>query len=435
MPAMSGLLHWLRRLLGGEKQSCESVNRLKSPPVAPLVPPKTIEPTASPGPDKPSQITSQGKAVDPARLETLTSRELWAMCRELAYALRVEEAITVYQLARKAHDRERGIDPSATTEQGGIQLVWGFDGSASDLLEPANWAIHRSLQNLTPKEENEILGSLVFGGIRGSSFQESWQEMLLVTVGSNLRWPAFEEWFRRFKEANKWPAMWEIGIDHGEAGSEEIKFYESQLTGPTHPMLARIHGLSLSARRVLLYGSERVTCEMMEMARESFEQASSELIAAGFARPGKELSLVVRLMMLPISKVREIQKKYGVKGARSKEEIAKNLVTAVPEESLAQELPSADFLKVSLDYQYLERFQFERFRAAILAHTLEGMMATYGWVSASNRYSDSPKFEASLTDNCPFCRDAAKRLKNSRRVTHEMLPPFHPGCRCVALPI
>jgi hypothetical protein len=43
--------------------------------------------------------------------------------------------------------------------------------------------------------------------------------------------------------------------------------------------------------------------------------------------------------------------------------------------------------------------------------------------------------KASLTDDCSFCLESSKRLDSAAIVTLEMLPPFHPGCRCIAVSV
>src|ERR1051325_9692399 len=81
------------------------------------------------------------------------------------------------------------------------------------LLERAICAVKQSLRNLTAKEETEITEALVRQELSGSTHRDGCEEMRAVVVGSNLKWPAFEDWFRRFKEADTWPSMWEIDGD------------------------------------------------------------------------------------------------------------------------------------------------------------------------------------------------------------------------------
>ena len=130
------------------------------------------------------------KSVSPSGPETTapTSQVLYNKCRDLAYELRVEDAVRVLKQAEKARAQEKGYQLSET---------FSFHGSAESLIEPSKWAVAKSLQNLTAKDEQEMIGAvlccrLVDGGL---------DEILAVTLGRSLRWPDLEEWFWRFKEA------------------------------------------------------------------------------------------------------------------------------------------------------------------------------------------------------------------------------------------
>ena len=102
-----------------------------------------------------------------------------------------------------------------------------------------------------------------------------------------------------------------------------------------------------------------------------------------------------------------------------------------------EELPPLPLFQTTRPDQ--PRCAFEGFRADVLVHTLSGMMATYRdykGVAELNRNSSNRserlKMKALLTlnEDCPFCVEATQRLENTASVTLEMLPPFHPGCRC-----
>jgi len=369
-----------------------------------------------------------------------SSEELGYRCRDLAYELRVEDAICVLQEAEKARAREKGYQ---------LSDAFIFHGTAQSVIERARWAIAQSLQNLTPKEEREILGALVWQELSGSSHRKGCEEMRAVVVGGNLQWPVFEEWFRRCKESHTWPSMWEIvgNDEEGTSQSDEIDFYESELAKPTDPLLAQMHEQSLSARRLLFGRRIDLTPDALHDGGIELETAISELVTAGFARRCAPASLEKRLECLSLKWLQALQKKYGVTVPRAKkgeapkdyferrQRILQPLMAAIGAEKLSEELPpEAVFELIQPD---VPRADFERFRAELLAHTLCGMMATYRDYKSlaelnrdfSNR-SERLKMKALLTDDCPFCLEASKRLERVATVTLEMLPPFHPGCRC-----
>ncbi len=375
------------------------------------------------------------------------SQQLRAECRRLAYELRVDEAVAMEKLARDAYARERGY-PVADESSGGI--FFGWSGTASDLLERAEWAVKQSLRNLTAKEEKEIVGALVWQELSGRGHNDGCKEMRTVVIGSNLQWPSFEEWFRKFKAAHEWPYMWAIqeDDDEDEPESDRIEFYESELTKPTDQTLARMHGLSLAARGLLFGRRIELTADALRDGGVELAAVISEL--GDFARRSEPASLEKRLECLSLKSLQALQKKHGVTVQRAKkgeapkdyferrQRILQPLMAAVGTERLAAELPpEAVFELTQAD---VPRADFERFRADILVHTLSGMMATYRDYKSvaelnrdSSNRSERLRMKASLSDDCPFCLEASKRLDSVATATLEMLPPFHSGCRCIAV--
>jgi hypothetical protein len=279
-----------------------------------------------------------------------------------------------------ARARERGYPAGGTfaahdptqSATAGIEVTISTGGSRQDIstspqsvIEPVKWTIEKSLPNLTPKEEQEIFGALVCGvlGVGG------YDEILTVTLGSNLSWPAFEEWFWRFNEAKFWPSTWELVRDYRE-------LYESNFRQPTDPMLATIYSLSLPARR-LSQVPWLLRSDYTNLHDGDFDAATQELLSAGLAVRCEDLPITERLCLLPMSSVRAIQRKHGVNGARSKEQIVKNLLSSIAEEELARELPSDASLKSTVNLQQLDRYQFEHTRAKLLAGTLGDMITHY----------------------------------------------------------
>jgi hypothetical protein len=359
---------------------------------------------------------------------TPSSQELYYECRDLAYELRVEDAIRVLKEAEKARALERDYQLSET---------FSFHGSAQGVIELAKWAIGQSLQELTPKEEHEILGAIVCAQL-GWRVCRAEDELLVVTLGSNLSWPTLNDWFWRFKEAKYWPSAWEVyPIGRNEPVAE---FYEKNLRQLPDPMLVTMHGLSLNARRVLLDGWLGWTrAERTRLKSSDYDKAINELASAGFARRGKDLPIAVRLSLLPISNVREIQKKHGVKGARSKEQIVKNLLALVAEETLVAELSSDTYVKLDVGYRQLGRFWFEYSRAKLLTDAFDRMLNSYGRYRQfqDNQSDNSLRTKLRINsgskcveDDCLFCATAVRKFERLQHITLNDLPPFHPGCTC-----
>lgn len=360
------------------------------------------------------------------------SDALYNKCRVLAYELRVEDAIQNLKEAEKARARERGYQFNET---------FSFHASPHGLIEASKWAIGRSVQNLTPTEQNELLGAMLCSLLLG----RAQDEVLAVTLGSNLRWPGLEDWFRRFKDMKYWPPQWEVyPVGKGETVAE---FYEGNLDKPTDSLLATIHSFSLNARQLLLDGWLGYTnAKKSRLNRENYDNAIEELVSVGFAVRRDDLPLAERMCLLPISKVRELQRTHGVKGARSKEQIVNNLLSFISEATLTVQTKDAlsaggfypdSHVKLNVGYRKLDRYWFEYARAKLLAETLLSMAVHY------NRLRDFQKRERSNIfhyrmkvlmikeiPKCPFCAEAAKRFDAMRQVTLNAMPPFHPGCTC-----
>ncbi|HUJ12100.1 MAG TPA: hypothetical protein VL171_18995 [Verrucomicrobiae bacterium] len=375
------------------------------------------------------------------------SRDLYNESRDLIYELRVEDAIRVLDQADEARARERGYpsggtlnscDPKLNTGSG-LEVTIGISNSrrydttsAQSVIDVARWAVGRSIENLMPKEEQELLGAAVCIQLQNGGMDE----VLAVTLGSNLSWPALDYWFCRFKEAKHWPSTWEV---YPALSTEPVrKFYGKNLMQRTEPLLATIHGLSLKARRLLLDGwlgwtrLERAGCNNAD-----YDKMIEELVSAGFAVRGNDLPIAERLCLLTISQVREIQKKYGVKGARSKELIVRNLLTSVAKGTLETELPSDSYVKLNVAYREIGRYWFEYARAKLLSQFLHDLMFHFDRLRQFQRYDQDDicryklkAFMMTQSPKCPFCLSAARRLEEMQEVTPEAIPPFHPGCTC-----
>jgi hypothetical protein len=369
-------------------------------------------------------------SASPTPSAALTSQKLYSQCKDLIYELRIEDAIRILKQAEEAQARERGYQ---------LHEGFRFHDSAPNVLEQARWAVEQSLRHLTAKEEREVIGAMVCQKMIG------YKEVHAAVVGTNLQWPAFEECFRRFKESHTWPSMWEIeGNDEtGTSQSEVIDFYESELAKPTDPLLAKAHELSQSGRRLLFRDRIQLTPDTLREGGIELETAISELLSAGFARRCAPAPLDKRLESLSLKRLQALQKKCGVAGPRKKGEAGKNyferivqpLIAAMGAERLVEELPPEEvFELVKPD---VPRADFEEFRAKLLAATLSGMMESCRWfnqiadlIRDDGNFSERIKMKVILTDDCPFCLEASKRLESAATVTLEMLPPFHPGCRC-----
>lgn len=377
----------------------------------------------------------QGKTTLPTPEAKPTHRELFNQCRDLAYDLRVNEANCLWKQIEKVRAEDNGYQ---------LHEGFGFNDSASSVLEQAKWAVNEALRNLTVKEEKEIIGALVWQELTGHMEKD----VSALVIGSNLQWPAFEKSFRRFKESQEWPPyLWKIdGYDDedGPSQAEVIDFYASELTKPTDPLLARVHELSRASRR-LLYGHRiQLTPDTLIEGGVALELAISELVSAGFAQRHVPEPQKKRLESFSITWLNRLHKEYGVTVPRAKkgeapksyqerhQKLLQPLIATIGVEKLIEILPAEEMFDITKPD--IPRASFEQFRAELLAHTLPMMMASYRWFHNITNLHSEPDYISKhikfLSGDCPFSIDAGKIVETTAAVTLEMLPPFHPGCRC-----
>ena len=302
----------------------------------------------------------------------LSSEQLMSRCRDLVYELRVEEAICALKEADKARAREKGYE---------LNEAFCFRGTGQDVLETGKCAIAEALRNLTPKEEREVLGALVWLELSGPSLWKGRNELSPVVVGSNLRFPYFEAWLGRYKASLERPEI--PAIQEGEYEESELQrleYYESELTKPTEPELARMHELSLPARRLLFGRRIDITPDVLRDGGVQLEAGISELAAAGLARRCAPASPEEELERLSLNWLQSIQKKHGVKIPRAKkgaaptnyqgrrERIIHHLIATIGTDKIVAELPPPPVFEVKQPES--ARYAFEEYRAAYLTRFL-----------------------------------------------------------------
>ncbi len=419
------------------------------------IPPKTVTPAPIneeaqelPTPAAPESAPNQKRQTSPVRKKRkpvlpvrsqsggTSSEELYQKCKDLAYELRVEDAIRARRDADLARAREKGYKFSES---------FAIQATVQTVVEPAKWAIEKTLQNLTPKEKREIFGALIccLLGVGGHD------EVLVVTLGSDLRWPALETWFWKFKKMKYWSPSWELypadaGIDlePSERKNLAAEFYRKNLRQPTDGILTRVHKLMMPARRLLL--DNRMLSNHVVWLRPQFsyrygdyDKPLSELESAGFAKRAVDLPVTKYLDVLTIDEVREVQKRYGVKGARSKASIVANILRSAPNETLARDFRGCHFIEITWDCKSNDRYWFEYARAKLLTQTLVDMVNGFNRLKEFQRRPSDDilpykrrTFRVSRESDCPFCESAAAQLDKMEVVTPDAIPPFHPGCTC-----
>lgn len=146
----------------------------------------------------------------------------------------------------------------------------------------------------------------------------------------HFTWSAFERWREVFLVRGECPAMW---ID--------TLFEDIPPNLLSREQVQLMRGLSNEARRLMATGAGPLTDETRrdraELNTREFLSAEEELAKNGLVlrRPSASEALGV----LRIQELRAMQKKAGLKGARSKEELRAIILEGCPEEELHRLLP------------------------------------------------------------------------------------------------
>jgi hypothetical protein len=302
-----------------------------------------------------------------------------------------------------------------------------------EMLETANYAL-QILRNFTKVEEQELLAAIILGWY----FHASQDELLLVTVGSNIDWPDLHKWLFTFREQKFWPRSWEFFPLDGKDCAHE--FYSRNLETPTEPLLSRIHQQPNIARRVLIEGwLGWATPRRVSLDEARFDQAVNSLVDGNFGIRGRDLPISARLGNMSIERLRQIQKAHRVKGARSKAQIAENLISAIPSEVLVSELDQDRFVRLDVSYRQLERYWFEYARAKLLHQTIRSLLCSYrDHLSDEDfRRTGLPmgKFRVEVMEDCLCCIEIAKKIGTKNHLDLQERPPFHPGCSCMVMEV
>lgn len=341
-----------------------------------------------------------------------------ASVEELGFEIR--EAVETGDVARAARlrverDAARSGSTMATTEPpappaGGVLDEIG--GLADDRLE-------------------ELKTGFLIGIVLGDP---DWQAraVLAAIVGQPVRLARLEEERKVFETAGFTPQMWDEELMQRTSPppiGEPIKALAS-LTSDARSLLALN---ALLRRRITATCGRLGAHSLLRPAR--VQAALDELARHELA--DRSPTVEDRLSKATMAQLAELRSAHGIRGARSKVETIRRILSSVPEDAVWDWMRSTDPVWVSDDVVAVgvtggsEAVSWYEAFARLFAHSLQFQLYRQRDIASLQR-ARFPGWEILKTDDCPVCREGPNQVAASEP---ERLPPFHLGCRCAVVPV
>jgi SPP1 gp7 family putative phage head morphogenesis protein len=219
--------------------------------------------------------------------------------------------------------------------------------------------------------------------------------------------------------------MW----DREDSKGEETLPTNSTRSSYSQPLLARLSTSSIEAQHLLWQFGGSSIASSDEVARKGTPTAVKELSELGLLVPLTDPDEI--LAFLPLYRLREIQKRHGLRGGRSRADVATLLSGKLDQQAIREEVKDVALVRIgSPQLRDLMPSQTEWAKLMVLAHTLsfEILRETH-W--ESYRSGEVKRVEVIGTGDRTDCQECEKQNGKKIRLTAITdLPPFHPGCRC-----
>ncbi len=277
-----------------------------------------------------------------------------------------------------------------------------------------------------------------------SSYEELADELELLLIGVQWRWPEFGRFMEEIEGRRTLPVLWrDLGIlswDIPPAANSILIEY----------VLKGFNKLSKNAKLILLRND---LVGVTEKKLIPFEEFKNNAAVDGFEIGLKELldlgaveylsDNASRLKLLQSVRLVEIMEEHEIRvKERGKEAAISKIIEEVPEEELkkifaSEELPDNMIrggIIVSKDLYAAIKWEHARIR--LLAHTIYSTKKNRDIFKSISSSEDEMKSVQVIGqgNNCAVCKEKLRKDFRKpveiKKLKVEDIPPFHPGCRC-----
>ena len=265
-----------------------------------------------------------------------------------------------------------------------------------------------------PSTNTKRILELIECAVKARGMDEGYYELEDLLVITPFHWPALEEWRTKFQGLNYEPRNW-------------VEDEVVQIPPELSKTLEYLAGLPVPERRMLL--ARPYPMPTSRFIEKFSEDVLAHSLAAGSLR--KITALGEKLQHVPLAQLRGIQKALGVRGGRSRADVARGLSCAVSEAVLAG-LLQAEYLEEMVEINpsaglpEADWIMSRRSLAKLYLITVSTSLCSLRTAEASIRVSVGAKVLDQNSD-CPICRP---RQGKNVELRSECLPPYHPGCSC-----
>jgi|LSQX01.3.fsa_nt_gb SPP1 gp7 family putative phage head morphogenesis protein len=334
----------------------------------------------------------------------------------------------LYSLSNEYEDGKDWIpDNDKITEEGiKITIIKGIR-----LPSPVTYPIF----GLT-REQKEIMAFILDNYLSDSRILE--REFIALLLGGKWEWPDFDKWHQKFTELSYFPYMW-----------SSVQIRPTEEIPEAAQILNTFGTLSINARRLLVGNNgisnyNQITRAIEDMGREVgiMKNETLKIIEElkQFNLAEYPLKIGEKINILKVDDLKEICEEYNLPKTGKKSDLIQTISQNVSEKDLISFIPSyaqRDTARIgfSLPLRIRNYINWNIAKIKLLTHTLQSLFDTLESIE-NDKQMDVKNIQiiGVREDPCPICALHNGKIFNIIDTDFNMLPPFHPGCRCCIAP-
>lgn len=261
------------------------------------------------------------------------------------------------------------------------------------------------------------------------------RDFTAILLGSGYEWREFEQWHGWFDQANYFPPAW----SSLHAGREPLPEEAAEALG-------KFNTLSIDAK-LLLVGNNAVTTAgpitipLDDAGRQVgfLPEKVKHIIVTELAPAGigdYPIPAAERLALLRVQELRELCDELDIPKSGNKVDLVRRIAESAPDDFINSVLPPEAHRDMgrfgfSLSLRARNAIKAEINVIQLLASTLQSRLATLNRLEEYRKSDVSKVTIYGASDNpCPICKDHNGKEVAIASAGPNVLPPFHPGCRC-----